>query len=285
MTAYPIYTIVGDSVEQGATLDDLHIKSAGVRIPAITIGEEGRGRARGVIPVEGHHREPLPCPHRGQEWAGFAHSGHAPQPRPPCADCGAEIEIHAGPSTPAMGGTPLTYRHPDAGDVAPPVNHVRFAGVGRTRSGRPKLLAAQHATISESALLVLRTPIGFRGGNRHTGDCTGWVCVCGATGGTYELPSKCPGCDAPRPMYRGDPGPSRQFADMPGEQIAKGTIAQGLAGRAGHGTQMVLILPAGEWVRTVQTGRLYGREGTHYLCWDGERMLVLTPDERSILRG
>ena len=47
-----LYTISNGIVTEGATVEELHIESANIDIPAIIVGESGRGRSRGVIPVQ-----------------------------------------------------------------------------------------------------------------------------------------------------------------------------------------------------------------------------------------
>lgn len=52
MAAYKIFTVSSGSVSEGATVGKLTLKGAGIDIPAIIVGEEGRGRSRGVLPVQ-----------------------------------------------------------------------------------------------------------------------------------------------------------------------------------------------------------------------------------------
>jgi len=47
-----IFTIKNGEVKEGARVESLTLKGAGVSIPAILIGEEGRGRKLGVLPVQ-----------------------------------------------------------------------------------------------------------------------------------------------------------------------------------------------------------------------------------------
>jgi len=47
-----IFTIESGKVTEGAKVDSFTLKGAGVTIPAILIGEEGRGRKLGVLPVQ-----------------------------------------------------------------------------------------------------------------------------------------------------------------------------------------------------------------------------------------
>lgn len=47
-----IFTVANGDVTEGARVDSFTLRGAGVSIPAIIIGEEGRGRELGVLPVE-----------------------------------------------------------------------------------------------------------------------------------------------------------------------------------------------------------------------------------------
>lgn len=63
-----IFTIESGALEEGARVDTLTLKGAGVSIPAIIIGEEGRGRKLGVLPVQ-------LIPEQYKEWQekGYTH--------------------------------------------------------------------------------------------------------------------------------------------------------------------------------------------------------------------
>ena len=47
-----IFTVCGETVKAGVLVETLALKAAGVEIPAVVVGEEGRGRLRGVLPVQ-----------------------------------------------------------------------------------------------------------------------------------------------------------------------------------------------------------------------------------------
>ena len=47
-----IYTVESGNVIEGAKVDSFTLKGAGVTIPAVLVGEEGRGRRLGVLPVQ-----------------------------------------------------------------------------------------------------------------------------------------------------------------------------------------------------------------------------------------
>ena len=47
-----VFTIENGTVTEGARVETFTLQGAGVSIPAITIGEEGRGRKLGILPVQ-----------------------------------------------------------------------------------------------------------------------------------------------------------------------------------------------------------------------------------------
>ena len=46
-----VYTIES-GISEGAIVEKLALKGAGIEIPAIIVGEDGRGRERGILPVQ-----------------------------------------------------------------------------------------------------------------------------------------------------------------------------------------------------------------------------------------
>lgn len=53
-----VFTINLGEVFEGAAVESLTLKGAGISIPAIIVGEEGRGSSRGVLPVQGATPDP-----------------------------------------------------------------------------------------------------------------------------------------------------------------------------------------------------------------------------------
>ena len=49
--AYRVYTIVSGQVSEGAMVEKFALRGAGVDIPAIMMGQSGRGRSLGILPV------------------------------------------------------------------------------------------------------------------------------------------------------------------------------------------------------------------------------------------
>ena len=64
--------------------------------------------------------------------------------------------------------------------------------------------------------------------------------------------------------------------------IAKGSIAQGAAGRMGWGEQLVVLLLEGKEVKVKRTGRLYGAPPEYHYLLSGGKLLVATPEEREV---
>jgi len=220
MDSYRIFTVSAGEVEDGARVSSFRLKGANIEIPAIIVGEAGRGRELGVLPVAG----------------------------------------------------------------AEPGDRILAARLTTTRSGRPKLVAVRAATSDEQAIVVLQTPIGYRGSNEHTGD----------RDGTYEVGTPRRSWYRQFPSYalalryaeEKDIHPDNiypaGFLPFPGRVIVEGRIAQGMAGRMGSGRQMVALIPKGQVFRTGYSGRLYGRPAAHYYVFNGRTILAATWEERQL---
>ncbi len=248
-----VVTISNGSVTPGAAVKTLHLKGAAVDIPAIIIGEEGRGRERGVLPVD---NPPLvACPDRGR--AVWSSSGSA------CDTCGCQLV--------AAKEVGHASNHPDDGKVC---DRLMFAQIGKTRAGKNKLISAREASSPDFIIAVMVTKIGFRGSNAHTGDRVGWKCrACSTEGAGMYAPATCPKC--------GESTFETVFAPFPAEVLARGIIAQGDAGRMGSGEQFIALIPRNTVFRTAYTGRLYGEPKSHYYAWDGQKVIAATWEERA----
>jgi len=235
-----VFTVENGTVIHGATVAVMELKSAGMKIPAIIVGESGRGRSLGVLPAQ-------LTPEHQREW----------EEKGAC--------------------------------------RINAVTVSQTRSGKPKLVESTDE--SGDALCVLRTHIGYRGGNRHTGDRKAeyWTIEWGerelaqergvplkdqytATEAAQYSKILCPG------SLSEDAGFDRhlEFEPFPGEWLVKGEIAQGAAGAMGSGEQGVAVIPAGVVFRTGYTGRLYGGPASHYFIYRDEKLLTATWKEREV---
>lgn len=194
---------IANGANHGAVVKTFTLKNGEISIPAIIIGEDGRGRQRGVLPV---HLLP---------------------------------ENHA--------------KWNQEGQVL-----IKAATIGTTKAGRPKLFEAETASAeSDKFIAVMRTEIGFRGSNIHSGDIF-----------EHKVDSYGDDCSI--------------FEKWPGENICSGYIAQGCAGRAGGGDQYVSIMPKGVVFRTRLGGRMYGKPREYYYKHNGKTVLFCTHEEREV---
>ena len=242
-----VSTISDGTVEMGAVVRKHELKGANVVIPVIFIGEEGRGRTLGVLPVQ--------------------------------LTPAQEKEFQAN------------------GQV-----RIEFAELGQTKAGKPKLFAKDSACSDNGIIAVLRTPIGFRGGNDHTGDRTQtfWTIRESFADIAREagIPIQEKYLDKAKVLeyaaklaairYPGENNIKEdcgfeyhlEFAPFPGTIINKGVIAEGTAGRMGSGDQLVAVIPKNVVFRTSYSGRRYGKPSAHYYKWNGDKVLAATWEER-----
>jgi len=199
---FHVFTIISGKVQVGANIEKFSLKGAGVDIPAIQIGETGRGRLRGVLPVQ----------------------------------LASEQQDFFNRENQAV---------------------ITLSRIGQTKTGKPKLISSSETPDDSHVIAVLRTPIGYRGGNAHTGDMIGT-----------------------KKNWRDEDVPD--FGPFPGYHLSHGVIAQGDAGRMGEGDQYVSIIPKNKVFRTGYSGRLYGAPSSHYYLWNGEKMLSATFLEREV---
>lgn len=122
---------------------------------------------------------------------------------------------------------------------------LKHAKVGKTRSEKPKLVQCEPST-EDSFIAILRTPFGYRGYNKHTGDID-------AEGNVLPFP---------------------------GEIIARGRIADGDAGRMAQGEHLLAVIPLRTVFRAEIGGRRYGRPDEYFYYHTGETLLAFTNDER-----
>jgi hypothetical protein len=281
---YRVFTIENGTVSEGAKIENLHLKGAGMSIPAVLVGEEGRGRHQEAMPIDGPPM--VACPDRGKDFYESADK---------CKKCGVQL----GTPTPTKGGwSGETRNHPDQGLV---LGTLKFAEIGATKAGKPKFFAKNAPTTDEKVIVVFRTQIGFRGGNSHTGDK--FYVPCPKRGQHVTAQYICDDCSEriiPKPedggtveennahnerFYAGaihpDAGDVAKFKEFPGEKIVAGRIAQGDAGSMGSGDQIIALIPAGMVFRTGYSGRMYGKPAAHFYLWNGEKLIAATWDERA----
>lgn len=122
---------------------------------------------------------------------------------------------------------------------------LKHAELGKTRAGNPKLCETD-AKPADSFLAVLRTPYGYRGCNKHTGDFD-------------------------------EQGNALPF---PGEIIARGYCADGAAGRMGGGEHLVAVIPMRTVFRADISGRRYGAPDEYFYYHDGTTLYAFSREDR-----
>ena len=175
---YRIWTVEDGRVEPGASIELVELGL--ITLKAVTVGQEGRGRHLGILPIVG---------------------------------AAEALEIDFG--------------------------SLDFSG------SRPKLKFETKSDTADAAIVVLKTGMGYQGGNSHSGEEVG-----------SEMPVK--------------------------KIICCGQIAQGAAGSMGSGLQYIVLMPKDAIIRIERIGRLYGEPGVHFLNFDGERLIALTPEAREL---
>ena len=145
--------------------------------------------------------------------------------------------------------------------------------LGQTQKGAHKLIEDETGVEDKTQCLVVDlTDIGFRGGNRHSGDITSAKCASPTEYCSWGS-KECIGCR----------DNDYTTSELPLNVLANGKIAQGDAGRMGSGEELIGILPANKVYRVSRGGRLYGAEPVFYYLFDGATIQVATPEERKIL--
>ncbi|MBU4580285.1 hypothetical protein KKB43_04690 [Patescibacteria group bacterium] len=77
-----VFTVASGKVTEGIVVEKLSLKNAGVDIPAIIIGEEGRGRERSVLPVQLTDSQYKEWQEKGQVTIFFAEIGKTKAEKP-----------------------------------------------------------------------------------------------------------------------------------------------------------------------------------------------------------
>lgn len=243
-----VFTIKSGEVSEGVRVDSFTLKGAGVTIPAILIGEEGRGRELGVLPVQ-----LLP-----DAYAEWQEKGH--------------VNILSAEVGTTKAGKPKLFQTENADTLEKCIcvfrTKIGFRG-GNSHTGdrvkeywtlgswfrddAPKagvLIKDRYTAeeVREYSPLLMKT---------HYGKTEG---------------------------FRWDAGFDRhiEFAPFPGEILVSGVIAQGDAGRMGSGRQLIAVMPADTVFRTGYSGRLYGAPSAHYYIFRDGQLLSTTWEEREV---
>ena len=241
-----IFTIESGEVSEGVKVESSTLKGAGITIPAVIIGEEGRGRKLGVLPVH-----LLPDDYKKWQEEGCTY-------------------IHFAEIGTTKAGKPKLFQTEDADTTEKCIcifrTMIGFRG-GNSHTGDREdeyWVREWFASFPES---VPRK-------ERYT-----WEEV--ERYGLEYLKARHPGKED---LYPLDFGFKRKvsYHPFPGEILTSGVIAQGDAGRMGRGEQLIAILPADVVFRTGYSGRLYGRPAAHYYIFRDGQLLAATWEEREI---
>jgi len=209
MKIYTIEEKLPLSVSEGAKVEKKTL-SNGVVIDTVQVGEEGRGRQLGIIPVQ------LITPWDGE------------------------------------------------GDRI-----VKNVKLGTTLKGAPKFFETPaEGDNDEAIVLVVRTPIGHRGKNDHF---------------IYYEEKKYFLLYSDK-LYMQDTE-KYNLLPMPAnvKMLARGIIAQGLAGAMGAGEHFVFQITPPAKFQIKISGRLYGAPDTYNVYVEKSGVSVLTPEEEALL--
>jgi len=222
-----VYTIIDGEVRPGALVEPWTVDAGEISIslPTIQVGEEGRGRQMGYLPVN----------------LAFGTLQKFQEEK--------KVRVYHG----TIAYTQDNYRPILQEDL-------------ESEEGP-----------NEQCLVVFKTTIGHRGGNKHTGDWLGWTCL--ACKERHAEPAdKCPNCGNGANMYK-----EYHYKKFPGKVLVRGVIAQGIAGYMGSGEQLIAVMNPGKVFRICRTGRLYGAPSAHYFYWTGEKLIGgITRQEREL---
>jgi hypothetical protein len=219
-----VFTIA-ERVSPGATVSFVNFERAGLYdIPAIVIGEKGKGRKESIIPVD------------------------------------------------------IEAIDTDIDTKESKINNVI---VGKSTNGGPKLFKAIEDDI-HFCLLVIRTPIGFRGYSQHNGDRYAFVCdddLCRYKEEILpldDLPLVCPNCGESRTL-RG------LMLPFPGEHISWARIGEGPNGKTAGSMQYITVMPKDAVFRIALGNSEHKMSGSTYYCYNGKNLNALTWSERRIV--
>lgn len=253
-----VFTIKNGEVCDGARVDSFTLKGAKVTIPAIIVGEEGRNRELGILPVQ------LPS----DTYRDWKENG--------------SVEIYHATVGSTKAGKPKLFASTadiQNNDCAIVVfrTHIGFRG-GNSHTGDRKdvyfTMRDLCASDMESAGVPMQTQYTPEEVEKYSAMYLDY-----RFGGKMETPG---GVPITPPEHMGFKC-HIDFLPFPGEVLARGVIAQGTAGRMGWGDQIIATMPAGIVFRTGYSGRLYGAPKAHYYRLLNGEIVALTWQERQVV--
>jgi hypothetical protein len=252
-----VFTIQSGDVFEGARVESFTLKGAGVSIPAIIIGEEGRGRKLGILPVQLLPEEYKKWQENGYTYIKYVRVGETKSGRPKLIQvedaetierciCIFETIIGFRGSNSHTGDVRDEYWVPNwlwKSDLSALVKEFleKEPKEKYTKEEAMKIIEELNSTVPEEVKF-------------------------------------------PREKYIFDAifTKKREFYPFPGDILSVGIIAQGDAGRMGSGEQLVAIMPADVVFRTGYSGRLYGYPAEHYYIFRNGQLLATTWEEREV---
>ena len=243
-----VYTVENGKVAEGVRVGSFTLKGAGVTIPAVIVGEEGRGRKLGVLPVQ-----LLPDTYAEWQEKGYTH-------------------IRSAEVGTTKAGKPKLFQTTEDADTTEKCicafrTQIGYRG-GNSHTGDRKeeyWVREWYASFPES--VPMKERYTWEEVQRYSRE---------------YLKARYPGEDISQ--YSPNAGFRRvlDFLPFPGEILCEGIIAQGAAGRMGSGDQLVAVMPAGIVFRTGYYGRLYGAPAAHYYIFRDGQILSATWEEREV---
>ena len=247
---YRIFTMKGSSpLSSGTEVLRVTLKGAGITIPAILVGERGRGRELGVLPVQ-------LTPEQFQEWE----------------ERGGNVTITAASVGITRAGKPKLFASPEGASSTEYALCVLRTKIGYRGSNEYTgdlkdewwNIDTYYSRSAKDAGIPLKERYAADEVREYSPHLMNLCCGDG--------------------NWRWDAGFDKKskFEPFPGKVLAKGIIAQGAAGRMGSGEQLVALLPRNTVWRTGYSGRLYGAANHHYHIWNGDKLISATREEREL---
>lgn len=308
-----IFTIQRGKSTEGAVIETLKLAGAGVEIPALIIGEEGRGRKRGILPVD-------LLPETQAAWkAGekvvikFAKLGETRVGKPKLIETAAPSGNHAvvvfrahmgyrGGNSFSGGTETLEMWQPvkQAGALRHQNSHgvtmakMKYSDVVSCPEWKPEIGSDNTATTewhrereqweAENKKVWRRGDDFSRGFLATQDQKSAWV-EAAKTATPEQLASMIPveGLRGEKPGSLWEPTSDKRVIPWPLQDLATGVIAEGMAGRMGSGEQKISIMRPGDICRISYYGRLYGAPNAHNVDYDGNTVKILTDQEMELL--
>ena len=267
-----IFTIENGDVTEGAMVDTFTLSNGVIAIPAILVGERGRGRQLGVLPVHLQSEQYTEWKEKGKVRINFAAIGKTKSGNPKlfaCNKSGSEKCI-------CVFRTMIGFRGGNSHTGDKDRNPLYYIPEYIMKFGFREKLIELNIPIKEEYtkgekeryLSLLKEHKENEKETENTQKGSGYF---GMTV-NYDYDKN--------EIFLQKNG---DFLEFPGDILATGTIAQGDAGRMGSGNQHVAVMSENKVFRTGYTGRLYGAPSAHYYIFRNGEILSATSEERKVV--